>query len=518
MIGGYSRLRWAAFAAVALVVGLLGLSAVLGAVGSDINGGRFAPVAALVRGYRLYYPQDVGPVLNTIYGPVSSLVYLPAALCNSPTNAILTAVATSAFLYFSPVIAMFAAVGRRHGDFLVDTVGVLCFAAVTVNNPSGEIRNDSFPLFYSAFAVHADASSLGFGGAAVALVCLRSQSGGTRHLMLASFLAVAAVCSKQNFILLPAALLLFTLLADGFKTFVGLGLRLLFTGVASVLVLGLMFGFHEMYFNLVVILSSTPLRPGLANLVRELLEHSLLPVSTMVLVGILGTAADGPADVDIRGWLRHNRWAVFAIVAAVMVPAAIGGRWRTGGIVNSWSPVVYFLWWGAIAALVSTGRRRSGLPHPAARAARAWLAILVGAHIVLQLPLLNYCLREQLPRRIKMLYKNRSEVAYQYARRHPGEVYFPRYPLSTLMAEGALYHLSYGLFERQVSGFAIDNAHFWAHVPPKLRAIAFVATTRVRGSAVDRYLPEFTVVSAEDELPGWSLRVRNNEVEQTVRE
>src|SRR5262245_26516259 len=44
------------------------------------NGARLAPAMGLVHGYRLYYPATEGPINGWIYGPVSSLAYLPAVL------------------------------------------------------------------------------------------------------------------------------------------------------------------------------------------------------------------------------------------------------------------------------------------------------------------------------------------------------------------------------------------------------------------------------------------------------
>ena len=43
---------------------------------------------------------------------------------------------------------------------------------------------------------------------------------------------------------------------------------------------------------------------------------------------------------------------------------------------------------------------------------------------------------------------NTQEVVYTYAVGHPGLVYFPWNGLSTLLAEGKLYHFEWGIYDR----------------------------------------------------------------------
>src|SRR5262245_54414126 len=66
---------------------------VVRALHEEWNGCRLAPTVALTHGYALYYPPNEGPVLDTIYGPVAALAYLPATMFRSPTGAILAGAA-----------------------------------------------------------------------------------------------------------------------------------------------------------------------------------------------------------------------------------------------------------------------------------------------------------------------------------------------------------------------------------------------------------------------------------------
>jgi hypothetical protein len=50
---------------------------------------RLAATFALTHGYHVYYPSNSGPVLSTLYGPVTVLAYLSASLASRLTAAIL---------------------------------------------------------------------------------------------------------------------------------------------------------------------------------------------------------------------------------------------------------------------------------------------------------------------------------------------------------------------------------------------------------------------------------------------
>lgn len=57
----------------------------------DWNAARLTPSVAWTMGYDVYYPADEGPILNTLYGPGTVLTFLPAALANDPSSAVLIA-------------------------------------------------------------------------------------------------------------------------------------------------------------------------------------------------------------------------------------------------------------------------------------------------------------------------------------------------------------------------------------------------------------------------------------------
>jgi hypothetical protein len=64
------------------------------------------------------------------------------------------------------------------------------------------------------------------------------------------------------------------------------------------------------------------------------------------------------------------------------------------------------------------------------------------------------------------------QQAFEYSRRHPGEVYLPQFPLVHLMSEDKLYHFSWGLTDRRNAGRPIREAHFQAHIPAEAQFVA----------------------------------------------
>jgi hypothetical protein len=67
---------------------------------------------------------------------------------------------------------------------------------------------------------------------------------------------------------------------------------------------------------------------------------------------------------------------------------------------------------------------------------------------------------------------NAQEQALHFAREHPGQVWFPWDTLSTLLADGKLYHFDYGLLDRRLAGLPPSPDHLKRHIPTHLRIIA----------------------------------------------
>ena len=75
---------------------------------------------------------------------------------------------------------------------------------------------------------------------------------------------------------------------------------------------------------------------------------------------------------------------------------------------------------------------------------------------------------------------NQQEIAYRRSKAHPGVVYFPWQPLSTLLGEGRLYHFEWGAYDHYVAKNrnrvpVPSRQQIIAHIPDssKLQFIAY---------------------------------------------
>jgi hypothetical protein len=168
---------------------------------------RLAPSAALRLGYDLYALPGRGPMLGHIYGPVSPLVYMAAALMPTPTAAIRTGVVLTIFLCLIPAVSLVRVAGGAASPML-KTAGVLLFALVCF---------ESDVLSHAAFWIHADTPAVAFAALAlVPLVTARRR----RHLawqVVSALAVVLAVGSKQVALPVVFALPAYIWLADGWR-------------------------------------------------------------------------------------------------------------------------------------------------------------------------------------------------------------------------------------------------------------------------------------------------------------
>ena len=98
-----------------------------------------------------------------------------------------------------------------------------------------------------------------------------------------------------------------------------------------------------------------------------------------------------------------------------------------------------------------------------------------------------------------------------FAKKHPGEVYFPWHPLAGLMAEGRLYHFSYGLSDRELAGYPVSQEHFQRYIPAQTQYVALPEHAKRDAEYVFRYLPDFSRKVTADDLPGWTLYAREHD-------
>lgn len=467
-----------------LVLAGICISGILRAPFFGWNGARLAPTFALVNGYRLYYPDGTGPVLNTIYGPVTALAYLPATLAESPTFALITASVVSLILVCAPPLWL-----MRQGS--VGLPAFLCFGLLAMH---------SYPVKYAAFCVHADAPALGLAGLAAAAIYLRKDANEWKLLGVSAVLAVLSVWAKQTMLLMPVALAVCVWWLFGTVSFRRYLLLLCGIGATVTVVFVLLFGWEPLFFNLVEVPSRHPWQGNrmgcLLQAVQELSISSVFPLAIIVTGFCI-----------CRRWGGSiGRWPVFAVVGMFNIPAALLNLVKAGGDLNALNLTVYFWLLASTLLLLETAQLQN---NNLATGAKTALAVLfVGLLVITPVKL------QSLPSVWRTLNHNQQERACQMICRNPGQVYFPNNPLAHLMAEGRLYHLSYGLIDRELGGFAVGERHFQAYIPAGTWVVVFGSLCAPADQATQeiimKHLPSLALRGKD--LWGLTIYTRTNNV------
>jgi hypothetical protein len=92
-------------------------------------------------------------------------------------------------------------------------------------------------------------------------------------------------------------------------------------------------------------------------------------------------------------------------------------------------------------------------------------------------------------------------MVMSFIREHRGEVYFPWNPLEHLLVEGKYYHFDYGLYDRELAGFAVSPEHFRSCTPQTPRLVCFPENANFQYAL--KYLTGYSQASDVKELPGF---------------
>jgi hypothetical protein len=415
------------------------------------NDHRLAPTFALAHGHRLYYGSDEGPVLSTIYGPVTAIAYMPALLASTPMAAVRLATLLSIVMFFVPMLLV---AGKT------STYGYVCaFGLATA------VASLSVPLSKSSILVHADAPALAAGGIACWVSAreeLNSAGGGALRPWLAGTFAAVAVMAKQNMAPLTVALLIWWIFDSrrgglAFGAAAALSLLAIWGGIFTV-----SSSPGAAWFNWFQIPAHQPynkasLFPVADELSRTLLLYVL--AASPALWKFL-RPANGP------GWTSRFRRpeVLFLFVGCCLIPTSILGRIKAGGSDNALSPAIYFF------ALASMSELWMHLfPHKGLRSRSSLVALTL---------VIGTCVAVKLPENLYSLFARPAETpmerVYNFAVKHPGQVYFPQFPLTILMAEGHLYDFSWGLSDRAAAGRPVAEARFLRDTPAQTGRMALV--------------------------------------------
>ena len=473
------------------------------------NAARLATTAALARGLPIYAGVDHGVLLSSLHTPLSSLAYLPATVAANPTVAVILGVLLSLAFTLGPAIWVLTAGEDQVSDAkFIRTAAVVCFALICSAN---------FALNYTVFWIRADNPAIGLVAGAGAVLALRRNRSARGPLLLSGLLAILAVWTKQTYTPALAALLLYVLLLDGWRILVRYCVSMLVAAISVSVVVLLFFPWREMALNTFLVPSLHPWKEvsclagavaacsHVTDLANKLKTFSVVgwqlldSCSLLILAGLplvfVELAAYGRRH-GLRTWVERNRWFVFTLLALVLMPVSIVNEAKVGGEPSSYAPPVYFLSLSVALLLIRASVRPA--TDSLSRSLLATLIVLCACTGARALP--------SLPRIARELPSNPQQVAYECARAHPGEVYFPWNPLSSLMAEGKVYHFEFAIYDRDLAGLPPSLQHFQEGIPAKLRNIAFPPNPHEwQPRLVLRYLPDCAPQAADERWRGWSL-------------
>ncbi|MCP4664358.1 MAG: hypothetical protein GY856_53925 [bacterium] len=449
---------------------------------------RVAPSVALTCGYDLYYGAESGPIMTTHYGPVKALLYLPAALASTPTAAIMIAGTLNVLIVLVPLLLF-----HLRGNWAEPPARTIGLAGFVFSASALLIAE---PTRMMVTRVHVDAPAVGLGLLSCFLLLVPGERPNRRRLASAAACAVLATWSKQievPLILAQAAFL-------GWAC----GRRVMWSYIAWSALLGAVvsasflavFGLENMRFNLVTLPSRilghgdwTEFSAGFLELLTR--SSFLLLILFLALRRIQRSPAGGE-----RRPIFATPWALPVTVAVFLAPTSVLSRVIHGGDPNSYHSFFYLL---VAASLILTHFEVTGSSgHRRRNGARVLFLLAAGA----------LCLAPELalPRHLFPLRDNPQQEAYEFARKHPEEAFFPWNPLSTLLADGKLYHFDYTMNFRKVAGFSPSDAHVREHVPRRIRYVIYHRSYYQKSAL--QFLPEFTHEQSLDELPDWIVTTR----------
>jgi hypothetical protein len=316
----------------------------------------------------------------------------------------------------------------------------------------------------------------------------------------AALCAALAFWSKQTFVVLLVAVpLLAWILTDGRRALLtgALGLAI---AAAVGCALPAVVDMRAMLFNAVEIPARHPyamkadLPTVLAATLDDFSQFAVWPTLAALFL-VVWTLRAAPAT----GWrerLRAEPGMVVLLTAAALLPTSFVGRMKLGGANVSFAPTLTLLAL-AVGLLTLSNTAREGAFSVAIRPVlAAGLALVTILHAAFPVNLAT---------RIEELSTAPQQEAYEFAKSHPGQAYFPWFPLPTILAEKKLYHSTYAIFDREIAGYRPSFEHVRSVFPDTLRYIAY---KDIYVNILQSYFPEFTKVITVDGLPGWNVYSR----------
>jgi hypothetical protein len=486
-----------------LAVSAIGLSAIMllamfpTAASNGWCASRLSTPIAWTLGDDLYPSPGEGPALVRMYGPVYALIYTPTALAWSPTAALLMGALINLAMFVGSVAWLMRRCGRNTS--MVGWLAVVATFALGVAI--------ACPLLDIAALVTVDAPALALAAGACAVVVgdLSDRFPSTRRAIACGLLASACIWTKQTMAPLVLALAIYLLLIASPRAAAAMLLTVAFS---SSIVL-LTFGADRMLYHMLVVPSLHPTNwPWLGR--RGALLRGLwfawweCKIVAWMALAALVLRLDVPRRAkwdDIRSWARRSPWLLTLLVALVVVPTTMLAYVKLAGNRNNVAPMCFFGLLTVATALLGLFQKSPAVDAPLPPRAR--IALMAVSVLLIILP---WAQRREMLRTLPGLHEwtrlgvTEQQRAFAYLTKHPGQAYFPQFPLASLLAEKKVRHFDEAILDFHRAGIPLAPRQLRSGLPQPLREILFL---KQMSGPIPALLPEFDQVGPCADLPGF---------------
>lgn len=449
----------------AALLGVVMLTRIVQGPTQDWNEAKLAPIIGMTRGYALYQNPQTGAMTGWLYGPVGAIIMLPASLATDPTTAVFIGIFIAAIVYLTPVGLAVKLACRGKAPSLA----LLAFLVAAWES------YDTDALSRCLVIAGPDAPALGLALCACAAIYRHR----TRPAMIISAVAaVLCIWTKQNYLPLIVALPLWIGLTNGIRPAARFAAVLATAGVIFSAIFLATFGAGNMLFHMITLPGGHPYRDASLGTIlawfiglHDLLATCAVPLGMLAVVLILDSILH-TEKTSWSEWIKQRPWLLYLLVAIFLIPGSLAGYIKLGGYVNSLACTDFFL---LIAAVTGAVHILSALEldSPVRRSVTGGMLVF---GLVLAIKTNFAGVNGIVPSWSNILhpYDNPQQQAFDYAKKHPGELYCPWNPLTTLLADGKLYHFEWGIVDRTVGSHPATDQQYLRHLPAKLDRVIYI--------------------------------------------
>jgi hypothetical protein len=232
----------------------------------------------------------------------------------------------------------------------------------------------------------------------------------------------------------------------------------------------------------------------------RLFIRASLPILIVILACVIYCFGNAPIRDGRWRTLLMNRCVPSLLVGIALLPFSILGYAKVGGDLNNFSFALFSLTCGVTMMFAD-------LWHGGGMASARHLALSALVATALLLAAFEVRLAFDIPAQVRGLSHTEQQVAFTYLERHPGQAYFPWFPLAHLEAEGQFRHFLWGLVDRSLAREPASRAELRAYIPQDPRVIAFgeveFSAPTVERLNLMKYPPVNSRSVNDTELPGW---------------